>query len=189
MARVLAMLATCLVLAGCNSSALGGSGDQGYVSGTGTVTVVPAAQRKAPAAVSGTSLDGKPLALSDYLGKVVVVNVWGSWCTECREEAPALNRAVNRLAAKNVAFLGIDSRDATAATARAYVAAQHITYPSIYDQPGRTLLAFRGTLAPSSIPSTVIVDAQGRVAASVLGPVTTTTLVDLVETVLDKAAT
>ena len=169
--------------AGCSSES-GSSGDQGYVSGGGIITVVAEDKRQEPGDVSGETIDGEPVSLSDYEGQVVVVNVWGSWCTPCRAEAPMLAEAARDLRSDDVAFLGIDSRDPSESAARAFVRTFDIPYPSIYDQEGRTLLAFRGTLAPSSIPSTVVIDREGRVAASVLGEITRTTLDGLVEEAL-----
>ena len=125
----------------------------------------------------------EPLALADYRGQVVVVNVWGSWCAPCRSEAPMLADAARDLAKQDVAFVGIDSRDPSRSAAQAFVRRFDVPYPSIYDQQGSTLLAFRGTLTPNAIPSTVILDREGRVAASVLGEITRTTLYDLVEEV------
>lgn len=174
-----------VVLAGCTLAAcsndVGSSGDQGYVAGQGLITTLPVADRKQPGEVSGTTIDGEQVALSDYVGKVVVVNVWGSWCAPCRAEAPMLSEAARDLEDKGVAFLGIDSRDPSEAAARAFVRRFDVPYPSIYDQQGRTLLAFRGTLTPNSVPSTVVIDKEGRVAASVLGEITRTTLYDLVD--------
>ena len=179
---VLALLAGAAV-AGCSSDQVGSSGDQGYVAGKGIITSLPESDRKQPGEVAGRTIDGEPLALSDYAGKVVVVNVWGSWCAPCRAEAPMLADAARDLAKQDVAFLGIDSRDLNESQARAFVRTFDVPYPSIYDQQGRTLLAFRGTLVPSAVPSTVIIDRKGRVAASVLGEITRTTLYDLVEEV------
>jgi thiol-disulfide isomerase/thioredoxin len=133
--------------------------------------------------VQGETIDGRPISLSDYAGKVVVVNVWGSWCAPCRAEAPLLASASRHLAERGVEFLGINSRDLNQAAARAFDRRYDVPYPSIYDQQGRTLLAFRGTLPPNSIPSTVIIDRKGRVAASVLGQITRGTLYGLVEDV------
>ena len=178
----LALLMLPLALAGCSDD-IGSSGDQGYVAGRGIITTLPAAEREKPGDVAGQTIDGKPLSLADYAGKVVVVNVWGSWCAPCRAEAPMLAKAARDLADRDVAFLGIDSRDPSQTAARAFVRRFEIPYPSIYDQQGRTLLAFRGTLTPNAIPSTVIIDRQGRVAASVLGEISRTTLYDLVEEV------
>lgn len=184
--RTCLLLSAAVVVAtavsGC-SSEVGSSGDQGYVAGRGVITALEAGDRHKPGPVSGKTIDGKPLALDDYAGKVVVVNVWGSWCAPCRSEAPMLADAARDLSGDGVAFLGIDSRDPSESAARAFVRRFDIPYPSIYDQSGRTLLAFRGTLAPNAIPSTVIIDREGRVAASVLGEITRTTLYDLVHEV------
>jgi thiol-disulfide isomerase/thioredoxin len=182
-ATVLGAVLAAGVLAGCSSTEVGGSGDQGFVSGTGAITTLAPADRQLPGTVSGTTVDGHRVSLSDYRGKVVVVNVWGSWCPPCRAEAPALAAAARSLAGKDVVFLGINSRDPERAGPRAFQRRYGTPYPSIYDPQGRTLLAFHGTLAPNSIPSTVVIDRQGRVAASVIGSVTRTTLDDLVSDV------
>jgi hypothetical protein len=100
-----------------------------------------------------------------------------------RSEAPDLVAASRELAGDDVAFVGINSRDLDKAAARAFVRRFRVPYPSIYDQRGETLLAFKGTLTPNAIPSTVIIDARGRVAASVLGEVSKSTLVGLVDDV------
>jgi thiol-disulfide isomerase/thioredoxin len=178
----LALLLLPVALAGCSND-IGSSGDQGYVAGRGIITTLPVSEREQPGEVAGETIDGEPLSLDDYAGQVVVVNVWGSWCAPCRAEAPMLAKAARELADQDVAFLGIDSRDPSKTAARAFVRRFDIPYPSIYDQQGRTLLAFRGTLTPNAIPSTVIIDREGRVAASVLGEISRTTLYDLVEEV------
>lgn len=181
--RTTSVLLALLALGGTASCAdeIGSSGDQGFVAGKGIITVLDPADRKEPGEVAGETLDGEQVSLDDYAGQVVVVNVWGSWCGPCRKEAPMLAEAARDLADDGVAFLGIDSRDPSPSAARAFVRRFDIPYPSIYDQQGRTLLAFRGTLNPNAIPSTVVVDPQGRVAGSVLGEVSRTTLEDLVE--------
>jgi thiol-disulfide isomerase/thioredoxin len=169
------------VLSGCSGGSVGSSGDQGYVAGKGIITSVKAADRKQPGEVSGTTLDGARASLGDYRGKTVVVNVWGSWCPPCRAEAPMLAAAARDLAGKDVVFLGINSRNPEQAGPRAFERRFKIPYDSIYDPGGRTLLAFHGTLPANAIPSTVVVDPQGRVAASVVGTITRTTLYDLVQ--------
>jgi len=173
-------LACVLALAGCSND-VGSSGNQGYVAGKGIITSVKAGDRKQPGEVSGRTLDGEKVSLADFRGKVVVVNVWGSWCGPCRAEAPMLAQASRDLAGKGVVFLGIDSRDPSKDAAKAFVRRFDIPYASLYDQQGETLLAFRGTLTPNSVPSTVVVDPQGRVAGSVLGNLSRTTLDDLVD--------
>lgn len=169
------------LLAGCSGNAVGGSGsDQGFVGGQG-ITSVATADREAPGPVAGTTLAGRKTSLADYRGKVVVLNVWGSWCKPCRAEAPILAAAARDLRSRGVVFLGINSRDPEQAAPRAFERRFEVPYDSIYDPSGRTLLAFRGTLPPNGIPSTVIIDAEGRVAGSNIGAITRTTLYDLVE--------
>ncbi|HET9500199.1 MAG TPA: TlpA disulfide reductase family protein [Marmoricola sp.] len=187
-AALLSALVCVALLAGCGSD-LGTAGSQGYVSGNGVITVLPVAERHRPGTVSGETLEGKPLSLSSYAGQVVVVNVWGAWCPPCRAEADDLAVAAKELAKEDVAFVGINTRDSSRANALSFQRTRDVPYPSIYDPSGRTLLAFRGTLRPNSIPSTVVIDAQGRVAASILGELTSPrTLVDLVEDVRSGTA-
>jgi thiol-disulfide isomerase/thioredoxin len=182
--RVLLLLLAVVLLATGGCSRVGSTGDKGYVAGEGVITLLPEAQRQAPGSVSGETLDGDQLSLASYAGKVVVVNVWGAWCPPCRAEADDLAAAARELAPQGVVFVGINTRDASQDNARSFQRRYEVPYPSIYDPGGRNLLAFRGTLTPNSVPSTVVIDAQGRVAASILGEVTSkTTLVDLVEDV------
>ena len=172
--------ALALVAGGCSN--VGSSGDQGYIDGKGVITVLPPGDRKVPGDVTGKTLDGADVSLASYAGKVVVLNVWGSWCPPCRAEADDLAKAYQELAPKGVVFLGINTRDASADNARSFVSRYAVPYPSIFDPGGTNLLAFHGTLTPNAIPSTVVIDQEGRVAASILGEVTSaTTLVDLVD--------
>lgn len=175
------------LLAGCSGDAVGSSGDQGYVAGKGIISTVPAADREPAGTVEGTTLDGEQVSLRDYRGQVVVLNVWGSWCPPCRAEAPMLAAAARDLEERGVAFLGINSRNPEQAGPRAFERRFKVPYDSIYDPDGRTLLAFRGTLPANAIPSTVVVDARGRVAGSVVGSITRTTLNDLVEDASTRA--
>lgn len=180
---IAAVLLAGTVLSACSDD-VGSSGDSGFVAGKGIITRLAVEDRKEPGEVAGETLDGEPISLDDYEGKTVVVNVWGSWCAPCRAEAPDLAAASEELADDNVEFLGINSRDLDRAAAQAFQRRFEVPYPSIYDQQGKTLLAFRGTLSPNAIPSTVVIDDQGRVAASVIGEVSKSTLVGLVEDVI-----
>lgn len=180
---ILAVLAA-VALAATGCSNVGSTGDKGYIAGEGVITLLPVDQRKEPGEVSGETLAGDQLSLSSYAGKVIVVNVWGAWCPPCRAEADDLAAAARELAPKGVVFVGINTRDASQDNARSFERRYDVPYPSIYDPGGRNLLAFHRTLTPNAIPSTVVIDRQGRVAASILGEVTSkTTLVDLVEDV------
>jgi thiol-disulfide isomerase/thioredoxin len=111
-----------------------------------------------------------------------VLNVWGSWCAPCRQEAPELQQASVETA-KVAQFLGINSRDYDPAPAEAFVRAKGVTFPSIYDPKGEVLLAFAGTLPLSTFPSTLVLDREGRVAARISGPISKITLVDLIDDV------
>ena len=153
-------------------------GQTGFVSGSGTVSVL-SPRVPAPALV-GETLDGKQLDLADYRGKVVVLNVWGSWCKPCRHEAPELNKASKELGA-SVAFVGLNTRDLNPAPARKFVQTFEVGFPSVYDPNGKLLLGFRGLISPSAIPSTLVIDAEGKVAVRVLGEISATSLVDMVE--------
>ncbi|MGH6654557.1 MAG: TlpA family protein disulfide reductase [Actinocrinis sp.] len=142
-----------------------------------------AAQRSAAPTLSGTSLEGKNLALSDYRGKYVVVNVWGSWCTPCRIESPGLEETYQKYQSKGVQFLGLNTHDDNAA-ALAFVAADKITYPSFQDPDETLLLQFKSVVPPTSIPSTIIVDPNGKVAARIIGVVTEPQLIQTLDQVL-----
>jgi thiol-disulfide isomerase/thioredoxin len=185
-ALLIAALAAALVGCSTPGAGTGTDSDIRYVQGNGTVTTMEPAERKAVANLRGDDLDGKPVALDDYKGKVVVLNVWGSWCPPCRKEAPDLVEASKALASKGVQFIGINTRDYDAGPANAFVRTFEVPYPSVYDPDGDQLLAFRDTLPPTTIPSTLVVDAQGRAAARILGPVTKTTLEQIVLDVVAK---
>lgn len=169
---------------GCSS--LSGTGTKGYISGTGVPVEVKAIDRGTPVELTGTDLDGNPIDLADLRGKPVVVNVWASWCPPCRVEQPDLNEAAAELGSR-VVFVGLNIRDASRDNALAYVRNLDVDYGSVYSADGAALLPFAGTLTPRSIPSTVVLDAEGRIAASVNGRVPTTqTLVSIVERVLGE---
>ena len=185
--RVLAAALAAAVVAtaaGCTTTGADeptkGAGGQGYPGVARNLTRIDPAQRKTIGAVSGPELGGRgTLSVADHIGKVVVINVWGSWCTECRLEAADLE-AASRATTKDVQFIGITSKDLDQAPALAYQRAFKITYPSIFDPDGKTLLAFAGQLPPSAVPSTLILDKQGRLAVRILGPITKITLVDII---------
>jgi len=166
-ARTAALTAgVALLLAGCstgNDAAVYG-GSFTFVSPGGQLEFAyPAADRGTVANLSGENVasDGT-LSVSDYAGQVVVLNFWGSWCSPCRAEAPALEQAATALAPAGVQFLGINVKDTKSAAAD-FLASKQVSYPSIYDPSMRTVLAIKGYPA-SGIPSTIVLDRQGRVA-------------------------
>ncbi|NYJ34558.1 TlpA family protein disulfide reductase [Nocardiopsis aegyptia] len=178
-------LAAVLVLSGCagGNEIQNGGADDRFISGDGSSTVFEGADRVEVPEVSGTSLDGDEIALSDYLGEIVVLNVWASWCGPCRAEQPVLDEVHAEYADLGVDFLGVNIKDDETA-AQAYAEHQEIPYPSLYDQPGEIPQAFRDTVPPRSIPSTLIIDPEGRIAARVIGPTTYGQLTDLLNPVV-----
>ncbi len=101
--------------------------------------VIQPEDRVAAPPISGTSLQGDPIALSDFPGRIVVLNVWGSWCAPCRAEAPVLREVSNLNKSRGVQFVGINVRDQQAA-AIAFEEQFRVRYPSIFDPAGETLL-------------------------------------------------
>jgi peroxiredoxin len=170
--------------AGCSTTEASSTGSKGYVAGDGTIQVFDPDQRKPAPDLSGPAVGPGEVSLADHAGQVVVLNVWGSWCAPCRAEADDLVSAARRL--QDTAFLGINTRDEEP-LAEAFVRRYDVPYPSIFDPAGKTLLGFYGLVNPAAIPSTLVIDDQGRIAALVTGEVTTATLVGLVEDV--QAAT
>lgn len=175
-------VAAVTALSACSSGSSSGSGVS-FVSGDGTITYVAEQDRPQPVNLSGTTLDGAQLSTASYRGKVVVVNVWGSWCSPCRAEAPALEAAYQQLKGSGVTFVGIDTRDDDPAQAKAFQQQFGVTYPSIVDNGGSVLLSLRGAASPKSVPTTLVLDGQGRVAARVNGAVDRATLTGLVQDV------
>ena len=157
-----------LITTGCSS--LDGTGDKGYISGDGQITTIDPVDRGKPITLSGEDLDGKPLSFEDLRGRVVVVNYWWSACPPCGVEQPGLNKAAAELG-DDAAFVGINIRDLSADQGRAYVRSFEVPYPSVFDPSGEALLAFSGVLSRNAIPSTLVLDKEGRVAATVIGRV------------------
>jgi thiol-disulfide isomerase/thioredoxin len=171
LAVAVAGLAATAALAGCGSSAGSSDGAQtGFVNVTTGISQISVGHRQAMPALSGTTLQGKALSVS-YPGHVTVVNVWGSWCTPCREEAPDFAEAYSKFAPKGVEFVGVNTRDDNAA-ALSYDSSFGIKFPSLQDPDETLVLALKQIIPATSVPSTVIVDAAGKVAVRALGGIT-----------------
>ena len=164
------------------------TGDRkGYVAGDGSIEQLAVSDRGEPVTLSGTTLEGKPWSLADRDGSVVVVNVWGSWCPPCIEETPALEKAWQKVQAegKKVVFIGLDKLE-SAETGLAFLTANKVTYPSLAYDGGVPILSLQGKA--SATPTTLVLDAQGRIAARVSGPITTSTLLGLVDDAINEKA-
>ncbi|MGW0393554.1 TlpA family protein disulfide reductase [Streptomyces sp. NPDC003042] len=164
-----------LTLSACGDSGSGGSptGSAGgnYVTGPSGISTVARGERTDAPKLDGETVDGKTLDTTTLKGKVVVLNVWGSWCPPCRAEAPYFAKVAKELAdgGKDVAFVGLNTRDNSKQNAAAFEENFGITYPSLYDPDGKLMLRFpKGTLNAQSIPSTIVLDKDGKIAARTL---------------------
>lgn len=178
------LLLACASLTACANDAPPSSsgGDTGFVAGDGSIVVIPATQRVAAPDFTLSTLDGSTFTLSKQLGKVVVMNVWASWCAPCRAEASELQQVWDQQQSKGVQFVGLDTRDSTT-SAQAFVNRFGLTYPQAIDTDGQVQLLFRDTLPAQAIPSTLIVDGQGKVAARFLGATTAAALRNVIDDV------
>lgn len=188
-AGIVAAVLACGLLAGCSSSggSSGSGGEQGFVAGDGSIVVVPPEQRVAAPDLVGTTLDGDTFRLSDHRGQVVVLNVWASWCAPCRAEADDLKAVSEQFADSGVQFVGLNTKDSDAA-ANAFVERFGMTYPNVVDADGTKQLLFGENLPPAAIPSTLVIDREGRVAARAIGEVDRSRLLGLIEPILAEGA-
>ncbi len=151
MRRLVLLVAALALVAGCTSH--GGT---------------PAQRRPAPA-LAGPLLDGGSYDLADHRGEVVVINFWASWCAPCRAEATDLEETYQATRAQGVSFVGINTSDPDTDKAKAFVDGR-ATYPSVVDTAGRLAMAF-AAFGATTLPATVLVDRQGRVAQVIREPV------------------
>ncbi len=155
--------------------------DQGYVSGSGVVSRVPAEDRGEPLDLSFETLDGKTVSLADLRPTPVVINLWYAACPPCRKEAPDLKSVAEEFGDK-AQFIGVNVRDQEAA-ANAFIQNYQVPYPNMLDSNGEMVSLLSGVLPPQATPSTVVLDAKGRAAARVVGEVDASTLKGLIEDV------
>ncbi|MHA6623309.1 TlpA family protein disulfide reductase [Pseudonocardia sp. DLS-67] len=182
MTRLLAIGLIAFFLAGCSATkdAVATGGEFQFVAPGGQTTILydPPESRGTVRGISGDSLlrDGATVGLDDHRGKVVIVNIWGSWCGPCREEMPGLQFVQEQTGAP---VLGIDVRDERQAAAD-FVRDRSVTFDSIFDPPGRVLAQLSG-YPRNTVPSTLVLDEQHRVAAVFLTAVRVPELIPLVQ--------
>lgn len=178
-----------LALTACSGSDSGkptGSGGN-YVTGAKGVSTAASGERTEAPKLDGETVDGKTLDTTALRGKVVVLNVWGSWCPPCRAEAPSFAKVSKELtdAGKDVVFVGVNVRDNSKQNAASFEETFGITYPSLYDPDGKLLLRFpKGSLNPNAIPSTLVLDREGKIAARTLAPLSEELLRSMIDPVL-----
>jgi thiol-disulfide isomerase/thioredoxin len=144
------------------------------------LTLYPVGDRDPAPPLEGRTLDDTAFNIDDLDGQVVVINVWGSWCGPCRAETPDLVRVANDTADQRVQFVGIDTRD-NVDSANAFVKNYNVPYPSVFDPTGKALLPFGSVIPSAAIPSSLVVDRNGNVAARVIGAVDEATLAGILD--------
>ncbi|MFE0602065.1 TlpA family protein disulfide reductase [Streptomyces sp. NPDC058892] len=178
-----------LALTACSGTDSGkptGSGGN-YVTGESGISTAAKGERAEAPKLDGETIDGKTLDTTALKGKVVVLNVWGSWCPPCRAEAPSFAKVSKELAdaGKDVVFVGINVRDNSKQNAAAFEETFKVPYPSLYDPDGKLLLRFpKGSLSPNAIPSTLVLDKEGKIAARTLAPLSEEQLRSMIDPVL-----
>jgi peroxiredoxin len=181
MRRFAAALLALLLLAGCETgrgAGAPGDGANRFVAGDGRTIVYAQADRKPAPSVQGSTVDGGSFDLATVKGHVVVVNFWASWCAPCRLEAADLEAVHLSTKDSGVTFVGVDSRDEKDA-ARAF-AAGRVTYPSLFDPAGRIALRF-ADVPPTTLPATLLIDKDGKIAAVIRAAVNQADLAELIK--------
>ena len=184
------ILPVLLSLAGCSSDPLADqfrAGDnKNYIAGDGTVTEFAAENRPIAKPWGGVTESGAELTSDQLAGVVTVVNFWYAACAPCRAEAPDLVALAEEYADDGVQFVGVNVRD-SAETALAFDRRFGVNFPSILDaQSGSVMLAFTGVVTPQAVPTTLVIDSDGRIASRVLGRVEKSILGTLIDTVLEE---
>ena len=178
MKKLVLVVAAVAAVSGCSLQAADPGEGQGFVAGDGTSVILPVDQRKPAPVLTGTDLNGEAVDTATWKGSPGVINVWASWCAPCRAEAPELVAVAKQNPQVN--FLGLDTRDNDDA-ARQFIKKFNIPYPNLPDPNGQLVLKFSDSLPPQAIPSTLLIDAQGRVAGRFLGAVDAQELEDAVQ--------
>ncbi len=179
-----------LGLAGCAAddplAQQAAAGDnKNYIAGDGSVTEYAASDRGEPVDLSGKLFDGTQVASSDWAGKVTVLNFWYAACAPCRKEAPDLVALSDEFGPQGAQFYGVNIRDERA-TAEAFERNFEIPYPSFNDKDGGVLLAMTSYVPPQAVPTTLVLDKEGRVSARILGLAEKSTLKALVRDALGE---
>ncbi|MDS1271731.1 TlpA disulfide reductase family protein [Lipingzhangella sp. LS1_29] len=184
--RLAAVLVTVGLLSGCAGMDVeSGDADNRYIEGDGVATEYSPDEREEAPDIEGETLDGDQLSMSELGGDdVVVVNFWASWCAPCRAEKPVLQEVREENAENGVTFLGVNIKDDRNA-AQSFESNFEVPYPSLYDQPGEIPQTLRDTVPPQAVPSTLVIDREGRIAGRIIGASDYRTLSELLESILD----
>ncbi|MEB4614671.1 TlpA family protein disulfide reductase [Leucobacter sp. M11] len=174
-ALIAAVLGAGLVLSACSSNDTlaqqwNSASDKGYIAGDGSTTSIEAEARTEAVAFSGVDETGAEIDSADYAGSVTVVNFWYAGCPPCRAEAPDLQEVSDEMMPEGVKFLGVNTRDQEAQAIQ-FAKEFSIGFPSIMDAKDNraTQRAFAGQVPLNAVPTTLVLDTEGRVAHRVLG--------------------
>jgi thiol-disulfide isomerase/thioredoxin len=173
-----------IVAASLAMTSLAGCGRDVPASSQIGTTVIAPDDRVKLEGIEGVTSDGEEIALADFSGRVVVLNGWATWCAPCREEMPDLVVADESFDDTLVGFLGVNISDDLQAAAD-FAMEFGVSYPSIVDEDG-SIWAQIPDIPPNALPSTVIVDKQGRVAVRIIGKVDPLTLPGLIQDVVKE---
>lgn len=179
-----------IVLVGCapggTTGTAAGAVDSGYVAGDGSFATWQPEERGGAVELVGTTYDGEQVDLTAWRGDVVVVNFWYAACPPCRKEAPDLRAIEEDYRPQGLRMLGVNPRDDTG-TAQAFERSFEVPYPSLHDENASGVAAFEGLVPLQAMPSTVVLDRQGRVAARILGQIDPAILRGLIDDTLAEA--
>ncbi|MCW2524237.1 MAG: Alkyl hydroperoxide reductase/Thiol specific antioxidant, partial [Frankiales bacterium] len=139
-------------------------GQYRYVQSTKKGELIPAADRKPAGAMKGTLMDGAQYQLSSDVGQVVVLNYFASWCPPCQTETPQFDTVYRARKGQGVTFVGVDAKDSPKSGAASWLKVKDITFPVLYDPSAQTALELGG-VPIVTLPATVLIDKQGKVAA------------------------
>ena len=174
--KLILALAAVLALTSCSTGGTSSNSENAYISGDGSAIVLNKSERVLAPKIEGETLDGT--IFTSQPGKITVVNVWASWCSPCRAEAPTLEEfAINN---PDIQFVGILTRD-NLTSAQSFVKRFGLTYPTLIDDA--IIPSFIGTLPANAIPTTIVIDTDGRVAARISGQVTVSSMREVLEKV------
>ncbi|MUK01840.1 redoxin domain-containing protein [Vibrio cholerae] len=177
-----------LVLSSCSADdplaqqAAAGDG-KNYIAGDGSVTEYAETDRGEPVEVSGALFDGTQVSSEDWMGQVTVLNFWYASCAPCRKEAPDLVALHDEYEPQGAAFYGVNIRDEQA-TAEAFERSFEIPYDSFADKDGGVLLDMTQYVPPQAVPTTIVLDREGRVSSRILGLADRSTLKALISDAL-----
>lgn len=188
----LAGLAALPLLAACSpedplAAQAGNADGKNYIAGDGSVLEIAPEDRGDPVRFTSTAFSGEEVESADWAGSPVVLNFWYAACAPCRVEAPDLQSLHEEWEPQGVRFVGVNVRD-TAGTAEAFERNFGITYPSLEDRGGQVLLAMTDYVPPQAVPTTIVLDREGRVSARILGVAERSTLSSLISTTAGESS-